>query len=66
LAIEKLKSHTSPGIDKIPAELIQAGGTSIRSEIHKLIVSICNKEQLPEEWKKSIIVPIYKKSDKTY
>jgi hypothetical protein len=25
LAIEKLKSHKSPGIDQIPAELIKAG-----------------------------------------
>ena len=26
LVIEKLKSHKSPGIDQIPAELIKAGG----------------------------------------
>ena len=65
LAIEKLKSHKSPGVDQIPAELIKAGGRTIRSEIHKLIISIWNKEKLPEEWKESIIVPIYKKGDKT-
>ena len=29
LAIEKLKSHKSPGIDQIPAELIKAGGRTI-------------------------------------
>ena len=33
--------------------------------IHKLIIYIWNKEELPEEWKESIIVPIYKKGDKT-
>jgi len=38
---------------------------SIRSEIHKLIISILNKEELPEEWKESIFLPIYKKGDKT-
>ena len=65
LAIEKLKSHKSPGIDQIPAELIKAGGRTIRSEIHKLINSIWNKEELPEEWRESIIVSIYKKGDKT-
>jgi hypothetical protein len=32
--------------------------------IHKLINFIWNKEELPEEWKESIIVPICKKSDK--
>ena len=40
LAIEKLKSHKSPGIDQIPAELIKAKGKTIRSEIHKFIISI--------------------------
>ena len=64
LAIEKLKSHKSPGIDHIPTELIKAGGGKIRYEIHKLI-SIWNKEELPEEWKDWVIVPIHKKSGKT-
>ena len=65
LAIEKLKNHKSPGIDQIPAELIKAGGMTIRCAIHKLIISIWNKEELPEEWKGSTIVPIHKKGDKT-
>jgi len=63
LAFEKLKSHKSPGIDQIPAEVIKAGGKTICCEIHKPI-SIWNKEELPEEWKEAIIVPIYKKGDK--
>jgi hypothetical protein len=49
LAIDKLKSHKSPGSDQMPAELIKAGGRKIRCEIHKLIISIWNKEELPEE-----------------
>ena len=65
LAIDKLKSHKSPGIDEIPAELIKAGGGTICLGIHKLISSIWKKEKLPEEWKESIIVPILKKGDKT-
>jgi len=65
LAIDKLKSHKSPGIDQISAELIKAGGRTICLEIHKLITSIWKKEKLPAEWKESIIVPIHKKRDKT-
>ena len=64
LAIKKLKIYKSPGIDQIPPELIKARGRTICCEIHKLI-SVWNKEELPEEWKESIIVPIYKKGDKT-
>jgi hypothetical protein len=44
IAIEKLKSYQSPGFDQIPAELIQAGGNTLRSEVHKLINCILNKE----------------------
>jgi len=65
LAIEKLKSRKSPRTDQIPAELTKAGGRKIHYEIHILIISIWNKEELPEEWKESIILPIYKKGDKT-
>ena len=40
LAIDKLKSYKSPGIDQIPAKMIKAGGRTIYLEIHKLIISI--------------------------
>jgi hypothetical protein len=65
MATEKIKIHKSPGTAQILAELIKAGASTLRSEIHKHINSIWNKKELPEEWKESIIVPIYKKGDKT-
>jgi len=36
MATERLKRHKSPGIAEIPAELIKAGGRTVRSEICKL------------------------------
>jgi len=65
LALQKLKSRKSPGIDQIPEELIKAGGGTTGHEIHKLIISISNKEELPVEWKESTIVPFYKKCDES-
>jgi hypothetical protein len=59
-----LKSYKSPGADNIPTELIKAGDETLYSEIHRLICCIWNKEELPQQWKLSIIVPIYKKGDK--
>jgi hypothetical protein len=55
IAIAKLKNYKSPDSDQIPAELIQAGGETLRSEIHKLINSLWNKVELPDQWKESII-----------
>jgi len=43
----------------------KAGGRKICSEIHEFIHSIGNKEELPEAWKESFILPIHKKGDKT-
>jgi hypothetical protein len=60
-----LKKYKSPGTDQIPAELIKARGETLQSEIHKLINSIWSTEELPGQWKESIILPIYKKGDKT-
>jgi hypothetical protein len=65
IATAKLKKYKSPGSDQIPAELIQAGGEILLSVIHKLINYVWNKEQLPDQWKESIIVPVHKNGDKT-
>jgi hypothetical protein len=60
-----LKKFKLPGGDQILAELIQAGGQTLVSVIHKLINYIWNKDELPDQWKDSIIVPIHKKGYKT-
>jgi hypothetical protein len=65
VAIGKLKRYKSPGVDQIPAELIQAGGETLHSEINKLIKLIWNKEELPHQWKESVMVPIHRKGGKT-
>jgi hypothetical protein len=64
-AIAKLKKYKSPGSDQIPAELIQAGDELLLSLNLKLIDSVWNKEELLDQWKESINVPIHKKGDKT-
>jgi hypothetical protein len=59
--IRKLKSYKSPGSHQIPAELIQAGREILHSQVHKLIMLIWNKEELPHHWKELFIIPIHKK-----
>jgi hypothetical protein len=50
IGIAKLKRYKLPGSDQIPAELIRAGGQTLRSEIHKLINSLWNEDELPKLW----------------
>jgi hypothetical protein len=64
-AVTNQKNYKLPASDKIPAELIQVGGEILMSAIHNLINSIWNMEELPDQWKESIITSIHKKGDKT-
>jgi hypothetical protein len=48
-------------IYQILAKLNQAGGNTICSQVYKVINFIWNKEELPQQWKESIIVPILRK-----
>jgi hypothetical protein len=66
MATEKLKGQKSPGIDKILTELIKAGGRTVHTlRFVSLLILFGIRRNLPEEWKESIIVPIYKKGGKT-
>jgi hypothetical protein len=60
IAIAKLQKYESK-YDQIPAEIIQGGGEMLLSAIHKLIYSVWNKEDLPDQWKQPIIVPVHKR-----
>jgi hypothetical protein len=65
IAIGNLKSYKSPGTDQIPPELFKAGGETLLSEIHILLRSVRSKEELPQQWKESTIITIFRKVDKT-
>jgi hypothetical protein len=62
IAIAELKKYKSPGIDQILAELIWAEGETLVSVIHKLINSIWNEENVPDQWKESTVVSVYTNS----
>jgi hypothetical protein len=53
-----------PGIDQIPSELVQTGCETLRSEIHRLIYSIWNGAELPQQWIEFTIVPTNNMDDK--
>jgi hypothetical protein len=62
--IRKMKDNRAPGEDAITAKLIKKGGKHLWENIHQLIVSVWNKEEIPEEWRTAVLCPIYKKGSK--
>jgi hypothetical protein len=65
IAVANFKKYKSPGINQISAELIQSEGEILRSDIHKLVNSLWNNEEISKRWKESLIAPSDKQGDKT-
>ncbi|KAI5707898.1 hypothetical protein M8J77_012165 [Diaphorina citri] len=63
-AIQELKSNKAPGQDSICAEVLKAGGEVLVMRLHKLILEIWEKEEMPDDWKEAIVIPVFKKGNK--
>lgn len=59
-----LKNNKAPGTDGIAGKLWKYGGDEVFGRLHALMRKIWCTEQLPKEWNKSTISPIYKNGDK--
>ena len=63
--IQKMKDGKSPGVDNVTADEMKAAGSMRVDMWLKLCEKVWEREEIPEDWSKSVIVPIYKKKDKT-
>ena len=64
LAIKCLKQGKSPGLENTTSDEIKAAGEIEVDVLHYLCKQIWTTEKYSENWRKAIIVPIYKKQDK--
>jgi sorting nexin-29 len=64
-AILSLKNWKIPGPDGIAAELIKFGGEKLQNIIFQVCQEIWNEKKMPENWNKAIIIPLYKKGNRT-
>ena len=64
-AIRNLKSHKAGGEDDLPPELLKHGGEVFLSAITCLITKIWKAECIPTNWRTAILLPFFKKGDKT-
>lgn len=60
-AVRSLKNKKSPGPDGLPGEILKKGGYLLLRQLYHLICKIWQSETLPQEWKDSNIVTIYKR-----
>jgi hypothetical protein len=63
-AIREMRNGRSPGIDNITVEMIKAAGEIGTKWIHRIILNVWKQKRIPEDWRKGIIVPIFKKGDR--
>ncbi|KMQ96026.1 rna-directed dna polymerase from mobile element jockey-like protein [Lasius niger] len=63
-AVKKMKIGKAAGIDGIPLEAWKYGGMEVRRRLVNLINQIWMDGEMPKEWRKSIVVPLYKRGDK--
>ena len=59
-AIERMKKGKAAGCSGLPIDLIKHLGESGVDMMHEILRRVWEEEQMPEELKKSEIVPIYK------
>ena len=62
-AILTLKNGKSPGPDNITSELLKHGGESIIKIFTTIFQQIWKTKKWPDQWTKSLIIPIPKKAD---
>jgi Reverse transcriptase (RNA-dependent DNA polymerase). len=60
-----MKNHKAPGQDTITTEMIKAGDQTAISLLEILFHIIWNEQEVPSDWKQSIIIPLHKKGPKT-
>ena len=59
-AISRLKNGKAPGICKISPEMLKYGEPLTSSALLPLFDLIWNTEEIPEDWRRGIILPLYK------
>ena len=63
-ALLSLKNKKAPGIDDISNELLKYGGNQLTSELTKMIKIIFQQTRIPQEWKTSVTIPVYKRGNR--
>ena len=58
--VRKLKGGKAPGVCGIHGEFLKAGGEAVGQTLHTILCSVWNSVMIPSDWKRGIIVPLWK------
>jgi len=56
-----MASGKAPGADSIPAEVFKTGNPQLATKITELLLSMWEQEAVPQDFKDTVIVSIYKR-----
>ena len=62
-ALESITMNKASGDDGIPVELFQILKDHAVKVLHSICQQICKTQQWPQDWKRSVFIPITKKSN---
>ena len=62
-ALESITMNKASGGDGIPVELFQILKDDAVKELHSICQQICKIQQWPQDWKRSVFIPIPKKDN---
>lgn len=62
--LSKLDSHKAPGVDGLPTFILKECSTELSPSLCCLFNLSLSSGRLPQEWKNSLVVPVYKKGKK--
>ena len=64
-ALKEMKRHKAPGLSGLVKEMIQATGEIGTQWILDLCNGIVKEGSIPEDWKSSVVLPIYTRRDRS-
>ena len=63
--LKGLKNNKAPGADRVVNEFLKYGGSEVRNKLLKIMNMIFEKGEVPNDFRKTLIKPLYKKGDKS-
>ena len=62
-ALTQQKNARAPGVDNIPPEALKEGGPCTVEALHRILNFVWEKEVIPDDWKRGLLVKLTKKGD---